>query len=71
MAFSLYDEKIIIILGQNVRPLSINEIAKAAGISWITVKKHIRLLSSRGIIKQIKTSKRALWKLNLPYLKNG
>ena len=71
MGFSLFEEKIIIILGRNIRPLSINEIAAAAGISWITARKHIGSLEKRGVIRRVTEGKRPRWKLNLPAIENG
>ena len=42
-----------IVIKEN-RPLTINEISKNSGISWVTVKKYIPFLIEKGVISEEK-----------------
>ena len=48
------EKEIIRVLMKENRPLTINEVSKISGISWITVKKYIPLLIQKGVIDEIK-----------------
>ncbi|MCX6817664.1 MAG: winged helix-turn-helix domain-containing protein [Candidatus Aenigmarchaeota archaeon] len=45
------NERIILaLLYKERRPMSIREISKRTGISWITVKKYLKTLQSKGVL---------------------
>ena len=50
------EKEIIITLIRNNRPLTINEISKLSGISWITIKKYIPGLKELKVIENLKQS---------------
>ena len=65
MLFNVYEERIIRVLGQTDRGLTINEVATEAGISWITAREHLDILEGKGIVQRSK-GLRVVWRLNFP-----
>jgi predicted ArsR family transcriptional regulator len=49
---------------QEHRPMSMMEISKLAGVSWVTVKKHIPKLMVKNVVILYKQGKRKYYKFN-------
>jgi len=64
MTFTIYEEKIIRVLGRHPRGLTINEISTATRISWVTVRKYVKRLYNRRVLSQKTISGRIYWMLN-------
>ena len=61
-----YEKKIIIALRDHRRPMTVNEIAKEAGISWMTCRKYAKALGERELVEIFKWSGFSNhWKVNL------
>jgi response regulator of citrate/malate metabolism len=48
------EREIIRVILQEKTPMTINEISKKSGISWVTVKKYIPILKNKGVLDEIK-----------------
>jgi Mn-dependent DtxR family transcriptional regulator len=49
--YSLQEREIIRILYREMRPLSFNELAEMADLSWATTKKYVEKLKKKGVVK--------------------
>ena len=49
--YSLQEREIIRVLYRERRPLSFNELAEMADLSWATTKKYVKKLKQEGIVK--------------------
>ncbi|MBW2975085.1 DUF977 family protein [Candidatus Woesearchaeota archaeon] len=52
-ALNRIEKEILRILIKENRPLTINELSKLTGISWITIKKYKTILIKKGVISEI------------------
>ena len=48
------EKEISRILLKEGRPMTINEVSKLTGISWVTVKKYVPILIKKGVIDEAK-----------------
>jgi DNA-binding transcriptional ArsR family regulator len=46
------------------RPVSIHEVARISGMSWITAKKYLRSVEKKGIIKTIESGRSRLYDID-------
>jgi len=53
-AFNRIEREIIRVLIKERKPLTINQVSKLSGISWVTVKKYIPILKKKGVIREFK-----------------
>ena len=63
LSINRYELAILKVIHDSRRPMSINEIAEKAGISWITCRKYIQKLYRKEYIKKNR-GKRNSWDLN-------
>lgn len=63
MKFNPIEEKIIKVLYQWNRPMTITEIAYKSGVGWATVKKYLGTLEKKDIVKMTKLDKN-VWFIN-------
>lgn len=54
------EKEIIRTILKEGRVLTINEISKISGISWITVKKYMAILKEKGVIYEVKEKKKSI-----------
>ena len=59
-ALNRIEKEILRVLIKENRPLMINEISKITGISWVTVKKYMPILKEKGVIDEIKETKKSV-----------
>ena len=69
--FNKFEKEIISNLYQNRRSMSLRELSKVSGSSWVTTKKYAQKLSNKKIIKvyNVKGSKRKKAKFNFNIIK--
>jgi len=48
------EKEIVRVLLKEGRPMTINQISKISGISWVTIKKYIPILKEKGVISENK-----------------
>lgn len=53
-ALNRIEKEIVRVLLKENRPLTINEISKISGISWVTIKKYKPILIKKGVVDEIK-----------------
>ena len=61
MIDNIYEEKIIRLLINSKRPLSTKQIAMLSHIHWVTVKKHLDILKSKGMVYRKGTRNKIFW----------
>ena len=54
------EKEITRILIKEHKPLTIHQISKLTGISWITVRKYIPILIKKGVIDEISKEKKPI-----------
>lgn len=47
------EKEIIRVLLKENRPLTINELSKITGISWVTIRKYKEILKKKGVVDEI------------------
>ena len=68
--FNPYEEKIVRVMYRSGIALSSFQIAKLSGLSWVTVKKHLRHLERKAVVRRRKRGEELfLWELNYDMLK--
>mgnify|MGYP006282197473 CR=1 FL=1 len=58
-----FERTILGVLGRGGRPLTTRQVAQFSGMSWLTAKKYLNELNSRGRVEREKRGKSIYWEL--------
>jgi len=61
---NIYEEKIVRLLINSERPLTTKQIAMLSHLHWVTVRKHLKILKSKGIVYRKGTRNKMFWSTN-------